>query len=168
MIIYKCCVSGDEMFSDIYKMKECGVCFEVDGKIVTRTEGIDDALIGGNASAEGPEEQCDSTTVSGVDIVMNHKLQETGFTKESYKSYIKGYLKLIKERLEETNPDRVKPFMSGATEMVKRILANFKDYQFFVGERMNPDGMVALLNYREDGITPYMLFFKDGLIYEKC
>lgn len=33
---------------------------------------------------------------------------------------------------------------------------------------MNGDGMVGLLDYREDGITPYMLFFKDGLIVEKC
>ena len=33
---------------------------------------------------------------------------------------------------------------------------------------MNPDGMVGLLNYREDGITPYMLFYKDGLEVEKC
>lgn len=33
---------------------------------------------------------------------------------------------------------------------------------------MNPDGMVGLLNFREDGITPYMLFYKDGLEVEKC
>ena len=32
---------------------------------------------------------------------------------------------------------------------------------------MNPEGMVGLLDYREDGITPYMLFFKDGLLIEK-
>ncbi|KAJ3153014.1 hypothetical protein HK101_001771 [Irineochytrium annulatum] len=32
---------------------------------------------------------------------------------------------------------------------------------------MNPDGMVALLNYREDGTTPYFTFFKDGLKAEK-
>lgn len=25
-----------------------------------------------------------------------------------------------------------------------------------------------MLNYRPDGITPYMLFFKDGVISEKC
>ena len=24
------------------------------------------------------------------------------------------------------------------------------------------------MNFREDGITPYMLFFKDGLVEEKC
>jgi len=33
---------------------------------------------------------------------------------------------------------------------------------------MHPDGMMALLDYREDGITPFMLFFKDGLLVEKC
>ena len=27
--------------------------------------------------------------------------------------------------------------------------------------------MVALLNFHEDGLTPYMLFFQDGLIEEK-
>lgn len=33
----------------------------------------------------------------------------------------------------------------------------------FTGESMNADGMVALLNYREDGVTPYLTFWKDGL-----
>ena len=40
--------------------------------------------------------------------------------------------------------------------------------KFFIGENMNPDGMVALLDYHEDGVTPYMIFFKDGLEMEKC
>lgn len=40
--------------------------------------------------------------------------------------------------------------------------------KFYIGENMNPDGMVALLDYREDGVTPYMIFFKDGLEMEKC
>lgn len=84
------------MFSDIYPTKETcnGLIIEVTGKVVTRVEGqIDDALIGGNASAELLEEGSDSTTVSGVDLVLNHKLQETCFTKESYKQYIKDYMK---------------------------------------------------------------------------
>ncbi|OXB79829.1 UNVERIFIED_CONTAM: hypothetical protein H355_000991 [Colinus virginianus] len=94
--------------------------------------------------------------------------KETSFTKESYKKYIKDYMKAIKARLEEHKPERVKPFMTGAAEQIKHILANFKNYQFFVGENMNPDGMVALLDFREDGVTPYMIFFKDGLEIEKC
>ncbi|KAG9492039.1 hypothetical protein GDO78_000520 [Eleutherodactylus coqui] len=171
MIIYKDCITGDEMFSDIYPTKEScnGLCIEVDGKIVTRVEGqIDDALIGGNASAECADEGSDSTTISGVDIVLNHKLQETCFTKESYKQYIKDYMKAIKAKLEQTNPDRVKPFMTGAAGKIKDILGNFKNYQFYTGEGMNPEGMVALLDFREDGITPYLTFFKDGLELEKC
>ncbi|EPQ05879.1 Translationally-controlled tumor protein [Myotis brandtii] len=160
------------MFSDIYKIREIadGLCLEVEGKMVSRTEGnIDDSLIGGNASAEGPEgEGTESTVVTGVDIVMNHHLQETSFTKEAYKKYIKDYMKSIKGKLEEQRPERVKPFMTGAAEQIKHILANFKNYQFFIGENMNPDGMVALLDYREDGVTPYMIFFKDGLEMEKC
>ena len=105
---------------------------------------------------------------TGVDIVMNHHLQETSFTKEAYKKYIKDHMKSIKGKLEEQRLERVKPFMTGAAEQIKHILANFKNYQFFIGENMNPDGMVALLDYREDGVTPYMIFFKDGLEMEKC
>ncbi|XP_030056379.1 translationally-controlled tumor protein [Microcaecilia unicolor] len=171
MHLFRDVISNDEMFSDIYpcKLTNGGLCYEVDGKIVNRQEGdIDDALIGGNASAEIQDEGTDSTVVSGVDIVLNHKLQETSFTKESYKQYIKDYMKAIKAILEKTNPDRVKPFMSGAAEKVKDILANFKNFQFFTGDSMNPDGMVALLDYREDGVTPYMIFFVDGLETEKC
>ncbi|KAM4699930.1 translationally-controlled tumor protein [Discoglossus pictus] len=171
MIIYKDVITQDEMFSDIYKIKLCddGLTYEVDGKMVTRTEGqIDNALIGGNASAECPDEGTESSTITGVDIVLNHKLQETGFTKESYKQYIKEYMKAIKAKLEESNPERVKPFMTGAAGKVKSILGNFKNYQFFTSEAMNPEGMVALLDFREDGATPYMIFFKDGLEIEKC
>ena len=56
--------------------------------------------------------------------------------------------------------------MTGAAEQIKHILANFKNYQFFIGENTNPDVMVTLLNYHEDGVTPYMIFFKDGLEME--
>ncbi|KAG3282928.1 hypothetical protein H1C71_033515 [Ictidomys tridecemlineatus] len=118
--------------------------------MVSRTEGnIDDSLIGGNASAERPKVKgMDSTVITGVDIVMNHPLQETSFTKETYKKYIKDYMKSTKGKLiEQRSPERVKPFQTGATEQIKHILANFKNYQFFIGENMNLGGMVSLLDY---------------------
>ena len=37
--------------------------------------------------------------------------------------------------------------MTGTAEQIKHILANFNNYQFSIGENMNPDGMVALLDY---------------------
>ncbi|KAK7826082.1 hypothetical protein U0070_009963 [Myodes glareolus] len=143
IIIYRDIISHDELFSDVYKIREIAdhLCLEVEGKMVSRTEGnIDDSLIGGNASAEGPEgEGTKSTVVTGVDIVMNHHfLQETSFTKEAYKKYIKDYMKSLKGKLEKQKPERVKPFMTGAAEQIKHILANFNNYQFFIGENMNP------------------------------
>ena len=63
--------------------------------MVSRTEGnIDELLICGGASAEGLEGKgTKSTVITGVDIVMNHHLEETSFTKEAYKKYIKDYIK---------------------------------------------------------------------------
>nr|XP_039319936.1 translationally-controlled tumor protein-like [Saimiri boliviensis boliviensis] len=115
MIIYRDLISHDKMFSNIYKIREIvdGLCLEVEGKMVSRTDGnTDDSLIGGNASAEGPEgEGTESTVITGVDIVMNHHLQETSFAKEAYKKYLKDYMKSIKGKLEEQRPERVKPFI---------------------------------------------------------
>ena len=49
-----------------------------------------------------------------------------------------------------------------------QILDTFKDWQFFYGESgVDGGGMVAVMNFREDGVTPYMLFFKDGVVEEK-
>ncbi|XP_076839654.1 translationally-controlled tumor protein homolog [Brachyhypopomus gauderio] len=171
MIIYKDKITGDEMFSDIYKIKESenGMMIEVEGKMISRSLGdIDESLIGGNASAEIADEGCESTTVSGVDIVLNHNLHETNYDKKSYTVYIKDYMKTLKSKLQETDPGRVEPFMANAQAEVKKILGNMKNYQFFTGESMNPDGIIGLLDFREDGVTPFMLFFKDGLEIEKC
>lgn len=52
--------------------------------------------------------------------------------------------------------------------LLLQVLANYKDFELFVGEKDEEEkGMIALLNFREDGITPYMLFVCDGLIEEK-
>jgi hypothetical protein len=64
---------------------------------------------------------------------------------QSYLTYLKGYMKAVKTKLQETNPDRVPVFEKNAATFAKNIIANFKDYEFYVGESMNPEGMVALL-----------------------
>ena len=76
-------------------------------------------------------------------------------------------MKKVQDELTETNPERVESFKAGARTAFKNILESFKDLQFFMGESCNPDGMHVLMNFREDGVTPYMLFWKDGLIEEK-
>jgi Translationally controlled tumour protein len=106
-------------------------------------------------------------------------------------------MKAVKGKLPE---DRVSDFEKGAQAYAKKLIANFKDYEFvgisqpypsgesqresqYTGESMDVEGMVALLNYREDGITrtcspltkpnhpalrtripaAYFTFWKDGL-----
>ena len=46
------------------------------------------------------------------------------------------------------------------------MLGRFDEYQFYMGESMDPDGMHILVEW--EGETPYFYFFKDGLIDEKC
>ncbi|CAK7320512.1 Translationally-controlled tumor protein [Vulpes lagopus] len=55
-----------------------------------------------------------------------------------------------------------------AAEQIEHILTICKNDQLFVDGNTNPDGMVALLDYCEDGVTPDTTFFKDSLEMEKC
>lgn len=72
-------------------------------------------------------------------------------------------MKAVKTELTKTKPEEVEAFEKGAQAYAKKIVANFKDFEFvslpsflvsilnapqYTGEGMNPDGMVALLNYR--------------------
>ena len=43
----------------------------------------------------------------------------------------------------------------------------YEDWEMFTGESMDPEGSLAYMNYREDGITPYIWLFLDGLDQEK-
>jgi Translationally controlled tumour protein len=95
------------------------------------------------------------------------RLQPTTFDKKTYLTYLKGYMKKVKAHLAATDPGRVESFEKAAQNYAKKIVANFKDWEFYTGDKMDPEAMVVLLNYREDGTTPYLVFFKDGLKVEK-
>ncbi|KAJ3565736.1 hypothetical protein NP233_g7448 [Leucocoprinus birnbaumii] len=131
MLLYSDIISNDEMFSDAYKFKVIDdIAYEVDCTMITIKEG--DVDIGANPSAEEQDE-----------VPRPSRLTDE-----------QGYMKKLKEELQKTNPDRVPVFEKGAAAFAKKIVANFKDFDFYTGESMDVDGMVALLNYREDGITP--------------
>jgi Translationally controlled tumour protein len=86
--------TGDEMFSDTYKIKLVSdVLYEVYGKLESRKLG-DVQLDGANPSAEEADEGTDEAVESGVDIVLNHRLVETGFgDKKQFTVYLKDYMK---------------------------------------------------------------------------
>jgi len=175
MKIYKDIFSGDEMFSDTYKItlvKDC--VYEVVGKWETRKEG-DIQLEGSNASAEEAAEGTEEATMTGVDIVLNHRLTETSFGKKGdYATYLKGYMKNVVKKLEENGKgDQVDSFKKNIQPYISEILKDWKDLMFFVGESMDPDAMIVLGIEKEVEVAggkeerPVLIFFKHGLDEEK-
>merc|ERR1711929_35495 len=174
MKIYKDVFSGDELFSDTYPIKLVEDClYEVTGKHISRTEG-DIQLEGSNASAEGADgdEGGEASTVSGVDIILNHRLTETGFgSKKDYMVYLKDYMKKVVKYLEENDragEDDV--FKKNINNVMKELLGKFKDLQFFTGESMDADAMILIMDYKdyEGEERPVLMAFKHGLTEEKC
>ncbi|CAO1369209.1 unnamed protein product [Diamesa serratosioi] len=170
MRVYKDIFTGDEMFSDTYKIKLISeVMYEVTGKLESRALG-DVKIDGANPSAEEADEGTDSAVESGVDIVLNHRLSETGFSdKKQFTVYLKDYMKKVVAKLEEKSPDQVEVFKSNINVVMKDILGRFKELQFFTGESMDCDGMIAMMEYRDiDGTqVPILMAFKHGLDEEK-
>lgn len=54
-----------------------------------------------------------------------------------------GYMKKVKEALKAkgASDEEVTAFEKGAASYAKKIVGNFKDYDFYIGESMDPDGM---------------------------
>jgi flavodoxin len=171
MKLFKDIITGDEMFSDTYKMKLIDeVLWEVQGKLVSRKAG-EVILLGSNPSAEEAEEGAEDGVETGVDVVLNHRLVETfAFgDKKGYTAYLKEYMGKILEKIKERCPDQEHVFKTNMNKVMKELLGRFKDLQFFTGESMDVDGMVAIMEYREVGSDniPFLMFFKHGLDEEK-
>jgi ribosomal protein S20 len=167
---FKDLISGDELFSDSFPVELVDdVVYLVTSKMVVKDmQGNFD--IGANPSQEGGEEDegfDDASKVTVNAVVDAARLQQTTYDKKAYMAYIKSYMKVLSDKIKETNPERVPEFQKKAQTFVKKVLDNFQDYDFYTGESMNLEAMVPLMFYKEDGITPCFYFFKDGLIEEK-
>ena len=168
MYIFLDFIHKKEMFSDVYPMKLLGdAVYEIEGKMTSESTGIAEKLIGGNASAEGGAEALTEESVMQLDVIRAHRLIEIKLNKDEFKLTIKSYMSKINAHLKETNPDRVKVFKDAANPFVAKVLGSFKDWQFYMNESNDPEAALGFLNYREDGLTPFMVFFKDGFIAEK-
>jgi len=175
------------MFSDAFPHKKVNdYIYEVYGRNERKTETFDDRLIGGNKSAEGDgeEEAVDATTIAGLDIVNNFKLQEWGFeNKKKYQKFMKDYMKQLTEYLvKEGKPEsEVDAFKKGFAEAFKGLMANYDDYCFWIGEKHYAEdeeaseGMVVLQRWDNvekspeypDGLKATFFYIAHGLYDEK-
>ncbi|KLO15683.1 hypothetical protein SCHPADRAFT_251617 [Schizopora paradoxa] len=159
MLLYTDVLTDDELITDAFDLKLVDdIVYEVDAKWINFKEG--DIDIGANPSAEEQEESVESSEQRVINVVHSNRLQSTTFDKKSYLSYLKEYMKNLADKLPD---DRKDAFKTQASAYAKKIVANFKDFEFYTGENMNPEGMVILLNYRKEDDTPYFIFWKDGL-----
>ncbi|KAK5629682.1 hypothetical protein RRF57_005397 [Xylaria bambusicola] len=158
-------ITDDELLSDSYDVKEVdGVIYEANCAMIEI--GAVQVDTGANASAEEADEGTDDTALKVNNIVHSFRLQPTSFDKASYGAYLKGYMKKVLKYLQEKEGDNaaeIETFKKGAAAFSKKVLGSFKDWEFYTGESMDVDGMVVLLNYREDGVTPYVAVWKHGL-----
>ena len=55
-------------------------------------------------------------------------------------------MKKVKDALKAKDADdeTIKKFETGAGAYAKKIVANFKNYDFYIGESMDPDGMCVI------------------------
>jgi len=174
MKIYRCIVSGDEMFTDSVKINVIDEClYEVYCKHVVRKEG-DVVLDGANPSAEEADEGSDDAVQAGLDVVLNQRLVDAPMDKSGFKSYLKTFTKALQEKWKEEgmSDEKIAEAKGKIMEGVKKILPKLEDASFYMGESMNPDGLVGVLEYRDGaaddgGEAPILLFLKHGLIEEK-
>jgi len=169
MKVFKDIFSGDELTSDALPFKYVdGVAMLVETKNITKSLNAN-FDIGANPSSEegATEESYDDAAVTVNNLVDNHHLVQTQYDKKAYMAHIKAYMKRLLEHLKVNNPERVEAFQKEAQEFVKKVLGKFEEYEFYTGEQMDPEAMVALKFYSEDGITPFFYFWKDGLKEEK-
>ena len=95
----------------------------------------EDFDIGANASAEEAGEGTEEAMESGVDLILNHRLVETGFGKKAdYMNYLKDYMKRVVAYLESNNKaDQVDGFKKNINGVMKSLLGKFNDLQFYTG-----------------------------------
>ncbi|EAL91014.1 hypothetical protein KXW98_002966 [Aspergillus fumigatus] len=174
MIIYKDIISGDEVLSDNFKIKEVdGVLYECDCRKYLKRKNEDIQLEGANPSAEEGDDDAggDGEEVMVHDIEDQFRLvwlkTEEGMkpSKDAFKSHLKTYMKKVLAKLQEKGvPEaEIDAFKKGAPAAVKKILANYDNYDVLMGHSMDGDAMHVLIDFREDGVTPYATLWKHGL-----
>ncbi|QRD89760.1 Mss4-like protein [Aspergillus flavus] len=153
-------ISGDEVLSDKYTIKEVDdIAYEVDCKLIEFQKPSDD----GAYPPFYPYKQtfnagAPNKTSSEIDVVHEFALHQTNFDQKSYYEHLKRYAAAIEKHLSITNPGRVPAFKKAFKEYVTKMMHHWGSLQCYVGPSLDPNGMVAILNYREDGVTPYFNF----------
>ncbi|XP_039250163.2 translationally-controlled tumor protein homolog [Styela clava] len=171
MYVFKDILTGDEMYTDALTVEEVKEPANVFVKIQSKLESVDcsinESLIGGNPSQEEQCEATEDTVIKDFDVVLRSELIKSGdYSKAGLKTLVRAYLKAILNKLEteELQKEFMEKSPAGALFLIKKA----KNIVVYTGKSMDHDGGKAFAVYEDGAVCPYFLFFKDGLIKEKC
>lgn len=91
-------------------------------------------------------------------------MKQISIEKKFFPIYIKLYVQNIKKYLAKYSPSQVEEFQKGAKAHVKKIMDSYDDWKLYTGESGNQDAMIVYMGYREDGTTPFVVFWKHGFL----
>ncbi|KAL6720552.1 hypothetical protein ACLMJK_002476 [Lecanora helva] len=156
MIIYKDLLTGDEIISDTYDLKDIDdAVFEVDCKMVTvggnvevdigfsdgaKIKGAEGGEEEGNAEDGGLEES--SAQVNNVIDAFRLNQMPPYDTKERFVKDLKAYLSRLSKKLTEDGADegKVKSITDGIKKYASKKLApKIKDFEPYVGESFDAE-----------------------------
>lgn len=177
MIVYRDIITGDEMLSDAYPLKQV---VDEDGAEVTGlmyceskmvAKGGDDVDIGcGNAFGGDAE---DAGGPAGVEMVNNvidgFQYNETQIgTATDFKAWIKDYMNAVRTKMRDAGKakEEIQAFMAMAPGIAKFFLKRFSDVQFYLGPSFNPESMVFSI-YPDGSTTPCFYYIMPGFTKEK-
>ena len=164
VVVYKDIFTGHELISDSYELEEKyeGCAYFVKSQKVT-----EEALDLGIETEDGDDQAAEGERVNNIVHFFNYT--ETTYKKKEYMTYIKGYMKKVLSEL-EGDEEKSALFKSQAQNIVKYVLANIKEIDFYSNQDGNEDGMVIPGVWTgEEGPNdgPTMIYFTHGLKGEK-
>ena len=160
MLIFKDIFCDDEVISDSYKMELDGPFFKVRGAYVEKNNAV--------AGFEVGEEGVEDTVERVVNIVDAFRLQELPHTKQQYQQHIKGYLQVLKAKLEEDGkPEEAAELVAQSKAVIVPILGRINDFKFYVPCNFDDKSMVILCDFDQADGTPIFMFWRAGLKQEK-
>jgi len=172
MIVYKCIISGDEMTSDAYDIIQLPgqpLLYKVSSRAVEKEES---EVVLGEEEAPSVSSGSDVDLDEGeetkvIDIVDGPRLQNIeSFVKtnvDDFKDAMSGFTNSAKDKIEQGK----KEFEKGLEGALYYLFNNLQDFEIYVGESMNKKVSLGFLNYEDDGVTPFLIFFKHALVAEE-
>jgi len=164
---YRCVLTGAILFhSDSpHELVEDGVAYAVRGS-------LDDGL---EALAAGDGEQAAATAAAGfptdvIDVIARARLQPLELDRPAFIQRWQAYLRALQAAVERDHGvERTERLALGAQIFAKKLLREFDELDFFTPPADSGDGPppaaapLAVLGYREDELTPYVYFLKEGV-----